>query len=231
VIVYRDSSLAFDGPVRAHPWTVSDFDPSCRYVNFVDQPELIESVLEDFWGQEETGYARSFYQLIRSINAKDGQLETNDCGFMAPRSHSDRNSSKALVATSRLCVLFRANAYNVVEGASNWLGDSYYSVLQRIDSEFAACDAVVGLTLQQTAFISLPGESNVYLGRLLMLSFWCYGDTDEEVFANFERSSRNVEYASKIISDHIASKFNHAGVLQDFHDQKCAFVLDPEDEL
>lgn len=231
MIVYLDESLAFDGPMRAHPWTVSEHDPACRYVNFVERPELIEATLEDLWGREETSYAKSFYQLIRAINVKNGHLETNDCGFLSPRPHSDKNSNKALVATARLCVLFRANAYNVVESACDWLRRAYVSVLRKVDPGCSAHEAVIGLTFQQTAFIDLPGEPHVYRGRLLMLSFWCYGDTEEEVFANFERASRNVEYASEIISDHVATKFDHAGVLQDFVEQKALFVLDAGGEL
>lgn len=231
MIVYLDNSLGFLGPLRAHPWTVSESDPACRYVNFVEHPELIESTLEDFHDQQDTAHAKSFYSLIRTMNAKDGQLETNDCGFHAPHAHGDSNSDKALVATARLCVLFRENAYSIVEGACMWLRGSYLSLLQKVDPEYAANDAVVGLTLQRTAFISLPGESNVYAGNLLMLSFWCYGDSDAEAFSNFERTSRNVEYVSKVISDHVASKFDHAGVLQDFQNQKSSFVLQAENEL
>lgn len=211
---YIDESLRFP-ELRAHPWTISEHDLRGKYVDFKVHPHLIEATLEDFSEFSSQLGVQNFYDLVRALNVTNGSLETNDCGLRPPKTHSDSNSDKSLVVMARLCLFYRQNAYNILESATEWLQQAFRSGLQKVDPQFSAKEAVVGLTLQPTAFIDLPNETEALLGQELMLTFWAYGNDADEAFTNFGRAIRNVLLVSNATSDHIQTLFDHDSIKRD----------------
>jgi hypothetical protein len=165
---------------RSHPWTVSKFDAEHRYIDFKANPELMEASLEDFKTWSGYGSVQEFYEFLRGINGPKSALETNDCAFRGPHANTDPAYPKQLWCNGRVMVLFRDLPLNtsketvrwLEEGVQHWLG--YFCP----DLEWAA----VGTTIMAAEYASLPGAPQ---GYQLKLSFFAWGDTEEETMASF----------------------------------------------
>lgn len=132
-------------------------------------------------------------------------METNDCAFRAPRPQKGWNSRKPLQCDGRVCVFCRNLEHNLNPDALEWLKSTYISALDSIDPEFADHEGLIGLTEQPTYYSAIPYRvaPRELLGGLLMISFWAYGTTFEECFANLDRLIENLWEASRRISDRI----------------------------
>lgn len=207
--VYQDKGRVYAEP-RNHPWTVGEENSSFRYVDFKIQPELIPKVLEDFRPHASNQAVLTLYEFLRWVNGSDSHLETNDCGFRPPAPHRDQNSDKKLSCHGRLFIFYRNLRYNLKTDACLWLNGAYEHTFYQIDTNFRAKEGVIGLSDQKSYYTNLPYKNpNDILGGQLMISFWAYGNTEQETFGNLDRLFRNLWEVSKSISDHIRDKFNH----------------------
>lgn len=187
--------------IRTHPWTVALSNQDHRYYDFKTEPGLIRTSLEDFIPFSNWPAIANFYELLEWINAPDSILESNDCGMHGPRKNGSRNFSKALECTARLMVLYRYLPNNTIAGAVKWLADALRHYLVPIDTSFEW--GVVGTTLRPTQYVTLPVPEDQQIGSLVMLTFWAWGDTEDEVMENFGRTVSNTRMALEGVSNEI----------------------------
>jgi len=108
--------------------------------------------------------------------------------------------------------MFRNAKLNISRSHTAWLCGRMMGVLQEIDTNFEPSQGVVGLTLNPVLHTDLsPGRwindglfehspDDPGLGMHLMVSFWGYGEDDEQVFSNLDRLLSNVRQACESVS-------------------------------
>lgn len=217
--VYYDDGLENPEP-RLHPYQAArpyaDGQPDPKgFLDFVANPELIETSLEDFMPYGHTAAVRTFYDLLRWANGPESPLATCDCGTRPPSSHKDRNSHRPIRIHGRLFFLFRDLKLNCSAEHTDWLCGYAGHVLKAIDPGLPAHDAVVGFTLQPVLHITLStgtplpdgglssGPGDPGLGRHLMLTWFAYGDTEADAFTMLDRTFKNIWSALRSTADEI----------------------------
>ena len=189
--------------VRAHPWTISDGNPGCRYYDFRRRPELIPIVLEDFVPWSHYAAVEEFYAYLTWLNGPDSELESNDCAFGGVRrNNSEHLTSKKLQVDGRLMVFFRELAMNCDQRNAVYLRDCYRWYLERTQPDLQL--AALGLSNLGTYFNAV-GK----IGSCLVFSFFAWGDSEAEamdtarhLFAGLKEASSCVcqDYREKIAS-------------------------------
>jgi hypothetical protein len=190
----------YAGPVsdvRSHPWTVATLDPTSRYRDLRANPALIRTSLEDFVPWSEWPAIETFYGLLEWLNGAESTLESNDCAFEGPGANPTRDVPKALEATGRLMILWRELPRNLSRANVDRLRAAIHRCLNEIDPDLVY--GVVGITVCRVRFITLPLPEEQNVGRQLMLSFWAWGDTEEEVMGNLQRTIRNLWAALRAV--------------------------------
>jgi hypothetical protein len=184
--------------VRAHPWTVATGDPSARYHDLVTSPALIRTSLEDFLPWAGWPAIETFYGLLEWLNGPSSPLESNDCAFAGPAANESAHVSKALEATGRVMILWRALPLNLSRANIDWLREQIHRSLNEADPDFAL--GTVGITVCRVEFLTLQRHKGGNAGFQLMLSFWAWGDTDAEVMANLARTVQNLWDALRVVA-------------------------------
>ena len=161
-------------------------DAAHRYHDFRREPGLIRSALEDLRGWEHYPATETFYRLIEVLNGTESSLETNDCAFSGPTANESAGFDKALQCSGRLMLLFRDLPLNTDTIRVHSFIDVLARGLAREDEDFQW--GVVGVTIVPVWFTTLPGAEEGQLGSQPMLSFWAWGDDEEEVMTNLDRT-------------------------------------------
>jgi hypothetical protein len=171
--------------------------------------------LEDFLPFAHRDAVQTFYRLLREINGSGSHLETCDCAFRPPQPHKDPNSRHALSAFGRVDVLYRALALNCSSLHTDWLCQRLMTVLSQIDPTFTEAQGVVAFTLIKALHTALSqgtwtldgefewADDDPGQGNHLMLSFWAYGDTEDEVYENLGRVFQNIRLSCNALSEEI----------------------------
>jgi hypothetical protein len=185
---------------RSHPWNVAEHDPTNKYYNFRESPELIRSSLEDFraWGHHAA--IDGFYNLLEWLNGPDSVLESNDCAFRGPEPNTNQSFAKRLQCSGRVMILYRDLKLNTIHECVQWLTSASRHYLLQTDPDFIF--GVVGTTIMQATFITLP-PTHKQSGQELQLSFWAWGDSEIESLSNLGRIFRNMSLALRNVSDEI----------------------------
>lgn len=183
--------------VRAHPWTVATADPNSRYLDFKENPALIRTSLEDFLPWSAWPAIDTFYSLLEWLNGANSILESNDCAFEGPCTNCTSRVPKVLEATGRLMILWRTLPLNLSRANTEWIKGTIHNYLNQIDPELEY--GAVGITVYQVKYVALPIPEEQQFGFQLMLSFWSWGDTEEEVMANLNRTVRNIWEALRAV--------------------------------
>ena len=182
---------AFAAP-RSHPWVGAASDRTSRYYDLTASPALIRSSLEDFvpWGR----YAaiEAFYVLLERLNQAKSLLESNDCAFTGPHPSESAAARKALECSGRVMVLFRDLPRNTAEQIEE-LKNELHLALTKLDPNFRS--GVVGTTIVPVRYLALAADSAGQLGVQLMISFWAWGNSEEENMQNLSRLLRNLTNA------------------------------------
>ena len=200
--IYYDENLE-PGPndaLRTHPWQGSSYDKQVRYYNFVENPELIDTSLEDFTPWNSFQAVQTFYDFLRWVNGPESVYETNDCGFRGITPSNDTHiTEKRLKAHARLMLLYRRHVLNTNEQLSDYFGRTLWEHLERIDPDFEL--GVVGFVKYPTVFTELPGLPADSPSYLVALYFWTWGDDEAEAMANLDRVFNNLWEATKQSSE------------------------------
>ncbi|AXC66210.1 hypothetical protein DOE63_11970 [Salmonella enterica subsp. diarizonae serovar 59:z10:-] len=110
---------------RKQPWdkTTTYQYHEGQYYNFREQPELIETSLEDFIEYSDKPAVQTFYSLLKWLNGDLSALESTDCMF----SGSPHPNDAAIVfhcthlSSGRLEFFIRNLEYNKEERAIGWV--------------------------------------------------------------------------------------------------------------
>lgn len=176
---------------RSHPWTDAIGDAAFRYYDFVREPALIRTSLEDFVPFEHYPAVQSMYELLELLNGPASKLETNDCS-LSPPSASDV-PPMALQCEGRLMILFRELESNLSLPRIEALRTALHLSLEARDTAFEF--GMVGTAVFPVLYVELPGPRERQLGQQLMISFWAWGDTEAEVMDNLDRVFGNLRHA------------------------------------
>ncbi len=221
VQVYYDASRTYP-TIRLHPYTATGVEQP-GYVDFKMQPESIPTVLEDFRPFAHREGIQEFYELLRIINGADSQLESCDSAFRPPAPQKDTNSHRVLSAYGRLYILFRNLTYNCSDNHVKWLTQELMRELTNTDPQLPPSEGVVGFTLIKILQLALSAgewlsesqfsaaDDDPGHGQHLMLSFWAYGDTEDEVYVNLGRIFRNIGVACTAVSNEITRSLKANG--------------------
>lgn len=182
----------FDEP-RSHPWTDSAADASCRYFDLVREPELIRTVLEDFRPWSHYPAVESMYELLEFLNGPSSRLESNDCAFSEPCGNTLPQIAKALQCEGRIMILYRDLELNLSRSRVEDLRNHLHLRLEALDPDFEL--GLVGTTITPVRYIDLPVVRELQLGHQLMISFWAWGDAEQEVMNNLNQVLLNLRRA------------------------------------
>jgi len=181
----------FAGP-RSHPWVGAASDKASRYYDLTASPALIRSSLEDFMPWARYAAVEAFYVLLERVNHEKSLLESNDCAFTGPHPSESTATQKALECSGRVMVLFRELPRNTVAGQIEALKNELHVALTKLDPNFRS--GVVGTTIVPVRYLALSGADE-QLGEQLMISFWAWGNSEEENMQNLSRLLRNLTNA------------------------------------
>jgi hypothetical protein len=187
---------------RAHPWTEAASNSDSRYYDLKAQPQLVRTSLEDFTPWSGRGAVETFYRLLDWLNAPGGALESNDCEFTGPHDNPSPQFHKAQECSGRLMILYRNLLHNLSYPRVEWLENAMHRHLAEIDPEFEW--GVVGTTIMRTQYVELPVPDESQMGYQLMISFWAWGDTEDETMAHLDRLFGNLSRALHEASARIA---------------------------
>lgn len=167
---------------RSHPWGKTAYEEDGgAYYSFIERPELIREVLEDYRPHAERPAIQKFYELLEWINRPDGNLETNDCALRPPVPESDLFRKTHRIG-GRLELFMRNHAANTVayENAFLWMARMLAMYLQ---VEGPDCRTVIfDFSVKPTDYILLPEDKCA--GYRLSITFNAYGDGDDEVWGS-----------------------------------------------
>jgi len=178
--------------LRAHPWVDAEADASHRYYDFRAHPERIRTSLEDLLPWGEHGFTETFYRLLEWLNGPQSSLETNDCAFHGISPNEGPHSTRRLEASGRLMVLSRNLAANTRPDHVGGLAQRVAIALSQMSE---GIEAVVGVTIVDVQFTTLPGSAAQQRGQQLMLSFWAWGDDEAETLGNVDHTLGNLAAA------------------------------------
>ncbi len=183
-----------DSYVRTHPWTITDYEGRQGfYTNFIEHPEQIPQVLEDFKPHDHQPGVKCFYGFLQWINGAESFLETNDCALSeSVVLNPDRLIKRTHKIEGRVELFIREHALNANNAAVTWLFRmlSFYLQIQRPNFY----DGFVTLQLAPTSFVELADQSD---GHRIRLTFNAYGDGEDDTWAALSIVFSNIWEATK----------------------------------
>lgn len=189
-------------PLRSHPWTDATGNSQFRYYDLIRSPELIRTALEDFVPWQNTAAIERFYTLLEWINGVGGPIESNDCEFTGPQANPYPHVVATQVCSGRIMLLFRDLACNIPVAAMPTLAQRLHVALARKDPTFDR--GMVSTAIVPVRYLTVPGQSGgtttSQLGSQLMISFWAWGDNDEQTFSNLDRTLQNLGEALRTVT-------------------------------
>jgi hypothetical protein len=195
--VYHDTRYESE-PSGFHPYDGAAYSPDVQYYDFKRSPELIPNVLEDFTPWANHAAVLTFYDLVRWVNSPDSALESSDCAFQGPHPETSERWEKPVVVSGRLMIIYRDLPLNTVRANLEMLSAAVLHYLAEIDPDFTVQQASVGTSVVQTIYTRLNRA-----GYRLQLSFWAWGDTDDEAFQNLDRLFKALRECLELMSSSI----------------------------
>jgi hypothetical protein len=108
-----------EATVRFYHYT-SGLQPGVQHYDFVQHPELIRGVLDDFVPHAKWPAVQRFYELIESINAPDSVFESNDSRLTGVRPClNSAGFGKRLECVSGIMIFLRGHELNASEDHVN----------------------------------------------------------------------------------------------------------------
>ncbi len=204
---YRDTNVEKNflaqGFTRTHPWTDAVSNESHRYYDFKNNPELIETSLEDFVPFDNYPAVQTFYTLLRWLNGADSIFESNDCALLNQiEINTDRNDPEIAQQThrirGRLMFFFREHILNSDERVCQWLWNDLLKEFDKVDPEFTL--GIVGYSKVLTAYLSLPKPLSELSYESICLTFFAWGNDENITMGNLQRTFLNTLTVLKNLS-------------------------------
>ncbi|WP_333620548.1 hypothetical protein [Pantoea septica] len=191
---------------RSHPWGKTEYEERAgQYSNFITNPELITTMLEDFNPHEDKQAVQTFYDFLRWINGPDSQLETNDCALReGVIKNPDALFKFSHKIDGRVEILLRQHEVNCLAQAVTWLFRMLSLYLQVERPDFF--DALIDLESAPTDFVLLPGDENS--GHRIRITFNAYGNGEVEVWACLATVFQSIWNATKRLNSALSEGNN-----------------------
>lgn len=187
------------GTGRAHPYQESDWS---KYYDFKKNPKLIPEVLEDFKPWAHYPAAQVFYNLLLWLNGVSSRLESSDCAFKGPSTNTDVKFQKKMQCSGRLMLFFRQIPLNVVPENTEVLKSAINHYLEQLEPDFEW--GVVGISSMPTKYVEIPEQSR-RAGTEVMLTFWAWGDDENETMENLQRLFHAMRQCLSLVSEDMAA--------------------------
>jgi hypothetical protein len=191
---YEFAGEPFTEP-RSHPW-IGGSD-GARYYDFRADPAAIRVALEEFSPFARYPAIEIFYALLERLNHPQSPFESNDCSFSGAEANANARFKKALECSGRVMILFRELELNTSEASVEWLQSKLHQALHELDATFRW--GVVGTTRVPVRYLALPSELPGQLGQQIMISFWAFGDSEDECMRNLARLLKNLDRGLRIV--------------------------------
>lgn len=203
--VYKDT----DGTeVRAHPWTTSDGERDGQYYDFVKNPEIIRTSLEDFLNHSDELFATNTYRMLEWINGRDSFLESNHCEYVSPYTNKNKYFKYKKQTKCYLMILFRDLIHNTQTARVDWLLNTIKTNILKRNKNFLP--GTVGLSFHPIGIYALAtGEKHAAIGNQVAIGMFGFGK-------NTEKANDNLASVIQIV---------HESLLQ-LQDQKPEWLLD-----
>lgn len=166
---------------RSHPWGKTDYEErGGQYSNFIINPELITTMLEDFKPHENRHAVQTFYDFLRWINGTESKLETNDCAL-----HEEVINNPDFLfkfthkIDGRVEILFRNHEINCNNAITKWFFRTLSLYLQVERPNFF--NALIDLRSVPTNYIMLSSHENA--GHRIRITFNAYGNGESDVWS------------------------------------------------
>ncbi len=189
-------------PLRSHPWTDAVENSQFRHYDLIHEPALIRTALEDLLPWQDTAAIERFYTLLEWINGRAGIFESNDCEFTGPQPNPYPHVAATQVCSGRIMILFRDLTRNLPTAAMPTFAQQLHGALAPADPNFGR--GMISTAIVPVRFLAVPQPSNgttsSQLGAQLMVSFWAWGDSDDETFINLDRTLQNLSVALRTVS-------------------------------
>jgi hypothetical protein len=193
---YQYAGVPF-ADARSHPWSDVRGASEGRYYDLTGSPEHIRHSLEDFLPWSHYAAIEAFYVLLEWINQRTSLFESNDCAFSGPVVNADPAIPKAFQCTGRVMLLFRALERNIATGSIELLENQLHRELVELDPRFEW--GAIGTTLVPVRYLAFADHDD-QLGSQLMISFWAWGDDEENTMLNLKRVFENLSRALRKLS-------------------------------
>lgn len=178
-----EERMAAKGNIRQLPYLP---EGAVAHYDFLNSPELIPHVLEDFKPHGGQAGVRKFYRLLKWLNGPRSIFETTDCLLRPPRPNPSPalGGGAPLEVVGRVMLIFRDHQENLDEQATRALQGSFGEEFDKIRAGWAM--GCIGISSYRAGFSSLtPEPAEWAIGRELVLLFWAWGANDTECFDNF----------------------------------------------
>lgn len=195
MLVNFDPLKLNDERARSHPWGKTGYkERAGQYSNFMTNPELITTMLEDFNPHDDKQAVQTFYGFLRWINGLDSQLETNDCALREMViENPDALFKFSHKIDGRVEILLRKHEANCHAQIVTWLFRMLSLYLQVERPDFF--DALIDLKSAPTDYVLLPGDEGT--GHRISVTFNAYGNGESEVWACLDAVFQSIWNATK----------------------------------
>ncbi|HFD3378373.1 TPA: hypothetical protein ACP44Y_001285 [Klebsiella quasipneumoniae] len=195
MLVNFDPLRELENDRRSHPWGKTSYDERAGfYSNFIENPQLITEVLEDFKPYESKPAVQTFYSFLKWINGPDSSFETNDCAL---RDGVIMNTDSLFKFThkidGRVEFFLRQHQHNCNKNVATWLMRMSSLYLQVERTNFF--NSVIDIQLAPTDFIMLP--ANQRDGYRIRLVFNAYGDGELDTWEALNSTFDSIFKATK----------------------------------
>ena len=195
--VYHDKRFESE-PSGYHPYTGGTYSNEVHYYDFKKNPDLIPNVLEDFVGWNNQPAIQQFYSILRWLNGPESLLESNDCAFMGPHEETDPKRPKKIVVSGRLMIFYRDISLNFSRDNVEMMRTAVQHFLGQLAPELDLEQASVGVSTCSVVYSHFNRG-----GCRLMISFWAWGNDDQEAFDNLYRLFKALSECLTIVSGEI----------------------------
>ncbi|HEX8352152.1 MAG TPA: hypothetical protein VF611_04615 [Pyrinomonadaceae bacterium] len=197
--------------IRMQPWTEAEHDPSAKYYNLREHPELTETSLEEFIGLAHYESVQRFFALLRWMNGPDSPYETTDSRMGQPQANGQRDlADKTLVRDGGLIFFFRDLELNLSTDSGRWdralrrgfvdqdgvkpavnenlrrFAGHLVDELRTVNTD--SLNDCIGIEFMPTLYTEAPVADSMKMGNAFVVRFWLWGDTDDEIMGTFTRT-------------------------------------------
>lgn len=189
---------------RTQPWgKTEDAVRNGQYYDFINNPELIETKIEDFFPHSEKAAVQLFYDLIRWINSEKSTLESTDCLLSGEPELANEAGlfSCSHIQKGRFEFFIRNYEINAMKESVIWVFDKLSLYLQLEGAEFKK--GMFRIQPLITDYIISAEEQ--LTGHRFCIQFYAYGNGLDDTWSSLACTFNNLFKALKRLNSDMIS--------------------------